>query len=367
MKKKAIFILGKWSKAGGLEIVTQQFVGVFKKAGYDITVLSVGSRGRNESALNFRVCYMLPPGRILQSLWHRFFKYRVTARYLRKKVSPGDMVVFGHVYLLPVLDHCVLPEGVTSWVWTHDKEVWGESAIKWKPWLDRLSRVISVSEYTARNARAGGTTTPVTVIPNSIDVCRYVPTTTPEKVRHDEILICSRIPADFRYKGHERLLKMIPHVESILGRRVTLRIVGGGAGLDELKQLAHKYGVYDRIIFTGRVSDEELLEAYQHCGVFCMPSTGEGFGLVYAEAEACARPVVVSTYGGAPETVKDGETGFLADPTDIQANARALAKILGDRALAEEMGRKGRLLAEKAFSPETFERNVLKVIKEDVQ
>jgi phosphatidylinositol alpha-1,6-mannosyltransferase len=159
---------------------------------------------------------------------------------------------------------------------------------------------------------------------------------------------------------------MIPHVESILGRRVTLRIVGGGAGLDELKQLAHKYGVYNRIIFTGRVSDEELLEAYQHCGVFCMPSTGEGFGLVYAEAEACARPVVVSTYGGAPETVKDGETGFLADPTDIQANARALAKILGDRALAEEMGRKGRLLAEKAFSPKTFEQNVLKVIAEDM-
>ena len=366
MKKRAIFVLGKWSKAGGLEIVTQQFVGVFRKAGYDITVLAVGSRGRDESAANFKVRYMLPPGRILQSLWHRFFKYRVTARHLRKLVSPGDMVVFGHVYLLPVLDRCELPEGVTSWVWTHDKEVWGDSAIKWKPWLDKLSRIISVSEYTARNARAGGTTTPVTVIPNSIDIRRYVPTTTPEKIRRDEILICSRIPTDFRYKGHERLLRTIPKVEHILGRKITLRIVGGGAGLDELKQLAHKYGISDRVIFTGRVSDDELLEAYQHCGVFCMPSTGEGFGLVYAETEACARPVVVSTFGGAPETVIDGETGLLADPNDIEANARALAKILGNPELADEMGRKGRALAERSFSPETFERNVLKVIEEDV-
>lgn len=362
---KAIFVLGQWSDAGGLEIVTRQFVGVFRKLGWDITILAVGGYGVEQDEDRFRVRYLSPRGRIGRSIWSRFLKYRVTAYHLRKLVSPGDMVVFGHVYLLPILKYVKLPNDIVSWVWTHDKEVWGDSAVKWRHMLDLLTRVISVSEFTARNARAGGTSTPVSVIPNSIDTARFVPTDTPSLIRRDEILICSRIPPDFRYKGHERLLKIMTRAENILGRKLSLRVVGSGIGIDEFKRLVHDAGMDDRVIIAGRVGDAELLEAFQHCGVFAMPSIGEGFGLVYAEAEACGRPVVVSTAGGAPETAVDGVTGILADPLDIEANARAIAKILADPELADEMGRNGHIHANKWFSHDVFETNILRLLKED--
>jgi len=85
-----------------------------------------------------------------------------------------------------------------------------------------------------------------------------------------------------------------------------------------------------------------------------MPSNHEGFGLVYAEAEACARPVVGSTFGGAPEPVRDGLTGILADPLDIEANARAIALILGDASKADDMGHLGHDFVNGEFSFSKF-------------
>lgn len=366
-EKKVLFIVGQWSRAGGLEIVTQDAVKAFIKAGYKAIVLVVGGNGDDVRDESLHVIHLAPRNRILMSLWHRYFKYPIVGRRLDSLLSDDDRIVFGHTFLLKVLDYSRKAKLCRKWVWSHGGDVWNADA-KWViPYINRLERLISVSQYTADRAKELGVVVPISVIPNSIDTHRFVPTSTPDRIRYDEILICSRIPVDFLYKGHGVLLKALPIVERILNRPVSLRIVGSGAGLASLRALVKTEGLEGKVTVTGFVPDDKLIEAYQHCGVFCMPSTGEGFGLVYAETEACARPVVVSTFGGAPETVIDGETGLLADPNDIEANARALAKILGDRALADEMGRKGRLLAERAFSPETFERNVLRVIAEDEQ
>ena len=366
-EKRVLFVVGQWSRAGGLEIVTQDAVKAFIKAGYKVVVLVVGGRGEDIRDESLRVIHLAPRNRILMSLWHRYFKYPIVGRRLDSFLTEGDRIVFGHTFLLKVLDYSRKANLCRKWVWSHGGDVWNEGSRWVIPYINRLERLISVSQYTADRAKDLGVVIPISVIPNSIDTHRFVPTSAPDKIRHDEILICSRIPVDFRYKGHGKLLKTLPIVERLLNRPVSLRIVGSGAGLASLSELIKTEGLEGKVTVTGFVPDDKLLEAYQHCGVFCMPSTGEGFGLVYAEAEACARPVVVSTYGGAPETVIDGETGLLADPNDIEANARALAKILGNPELADEMGRKGRLLAERAFSPETFERNVLKVIEEDQQ
>lgn len=362
---RAIFIVNKWSRSGGLEIVTQEVANVFKTAGYRVSVYSVQSSGRDYSEKGMDVHFLCPKNRLLRALWHRYLKYRYLAYILRNNVTCGDAVVFGHTYLLPALNYVSLPENTLRWVWTHDKEVWGGAAVKWKPWFDRLTRVVAVSQYTADNARQGGTITPVSVVENSVNSEWFTPTPTPEKIRRDEILICSRIPDIFRYKGHERLLQALPIAEKFVGHRLKLRVVGCGDGLNELRQLAKTYGVEDRVLFAGYISDDDQLEAFRHCGVFCMPSTGEGFGLVYAEAEACARPVVVSTTGGAPETAINGVTGLYADPLDIEANARAIATILSNPMTADEMGRRGRALVEAKFTKVAFQNRVLSLILQE--
>lgn len=363
--KKALFVAGQWSRAGGLEIVTQDAVKAFRKAGYSVVVLVAGGSGEDIVEESLKVFHLEPQNRILRSIWHRWMKYVVLGRKMDKFLSDGDRIVFGHTFLLKTLDYSRKAAKCVKWVWTHGGDIWGEKANKVIPYVNRLERMISVSRYTADRGIELGVKIPVSVVPNSIDTHRFVPTSTPEKIRHDEILICSRIPADFLYKGHGVLLKALPLVEQRLKKPVSLRIVGSGAGLNSLRELVAREGLEKRVTVTGFVSDEDLLEAYQHCGVFCMPSVGEGFGLVYAEAEACARPVVVSTFGGAPETVIDGKTGFLAAPEDVEANVKALVEILADPDKADEMGRNGRDLAVKSFSPEVFERNVLDVLNKE--
>jgi glycosyltransferase involved in cell wall biosynthesis len=85
-----------------------------------------------------------------------------------------------------------------------------------------------------------------------------------------------------------------------------------------------------------------LADRYRRAAVFCLPSRQEGFGIVFLEAMAHARPIVAARAAAVPETVADGEVGILADPNDPEAFAQALATLLADRELGRRMGQAGR-------------------------
>jgi len=217
-----------------------------------------------------------------------------------------------------------------------------------------------------------GVVVPISVIPCCTDINTFVPTTIPKYIRRNEILICGRMSLQESYKGHEVLFNALPIAEKILGKQLAIRVVGTGDNVERLQSVVKTMGISDRVIFTGRIQQQELIEAFQHCGVFCMPSrvdrnstgfwTGEGFGIVYVEAAACGRPVIASCEGGAIETVVPGETGLLVDPRSPQDVAEALAKILGSLDLADKMGMAGRVLVEKQFSREVFVENIKRLV-----
>lgn len=103
------------------------------------------------------------------------------------------------------------------------------------------------------------------------------------------------------------------------------------------------------MVFAGGHPHEDMPGFYAAAQVFAMPCRTrragmevEGLGIVFLEAAAAGLPVVVGDSGGAPDTVRDGETGFLADGRDVPALADRLALLLGDPELAGDMGRKGR-------------------------
>ena len=171
------------------------------------------------------------------------------------------------------------------------------------------------------------------------------------------------------------MFKAVPLVERKLGRPVSVRVIGIGPDLENVKNLADKY-CPGKVEFMGRVSDEELLDSYRHCGCFCMPSRveyrpeskdyrGDGFGLVYAEAQACGRPAVGSTEGGAVDPIEEGVTGYKVDPRSPEAVADAVAKLLGNPDKADAMGRAGREFVIKHFSPEAYRRRIRAVLAED--
>lgn len=108
---------------------------------------------------------------------------------------------------------------------------------------------------------------------------------------------------------------------------------------DRVRNAALESGVGDRIVFTGFVSDADLLNLYNACDLFVFPSFYEGFGLPALEAMACGRAVVCSSTTSLPEVV-DG-AAILFDPYAVDEMVRALADLLLDGELRARMERLG--------------------------
>ncbi|MET9222634.1 glycogen synthase [Streptomyces sp. NPDC003300] len=105
-----------------------------------------------------------------------------------------------------------------------------------------------------------------------------------------------------------------------------------------------------------------VVQLLTHAAVFACPSVYEPLGIVNLEAMGCGTPVVASAVGGIPEVVEDGVTGLLVpyreeDPAAFEAGlARALNRVIGDRAEAERMGAAGRDRAVREFGWDTVAR-----------
>ena len=132
-------------------------------------------------------------------------------------------------------------------------------------------------------------------------------------------------------------------------------VIGIGEDRDYLRALAAELGVSDRVHFLGHVAPEDLPRWYNAADVAAMPNREidgdtEGFGMVFLEAAACARPTVAGLAGGTGAAVVDGVTGLRVDGASTEAVAGALARLLGDAALAKELGEQGYARALRDFS-----------------
>jgi len=139
-------------------------------------------------------------------------------------------------------------------------------------------------------------------------------------------------------KGIGHLLRAMPEVaRRVPGAR--LLVAGSGEMEGRLRALARELGLGGAIEFLGYVPEDALPGLYARAAVAAMPSIYEGFGIVMLEAMASAVPVVAFRTGGAPELVRDGETGYMADPATL---GDRLARVLEDPARARAMGRRAR-------------------------
>ena len=114
--------------------------------------------------------------------------------------------------------------------------------------------------------------------------------------------------------------------------------------------------------FLGGVPGPELAGEYARCSVFLLPSRKEGFGLVFLEAMAYAKPIVACAAGGAPEVVPDGECGMLVPANDLLALWESLRRLLADVQLRARLGAQGRRRVERFFTRERFEQQVAQLL-----
>jgi len=170
-------------------------------------------------------------------------------------------------------------------------------------------------------------------------------------------------PAE-RYKGADTLISSLPRVLQTVPDGL-LVLVGDGVDRSRLERLANESSVADHVHFLFGLTQEELFACYAHCDVFALPSRGEGFGLVFLEAMACAKPVIGGAHGGTPDVIEDGVTGILVPHGDVTILSTALVSLLADPVRAREMGTRGYERVQRTYTFERFQSG-LRDLMEDV-
>ncbi|MHC1681611.1 MAG: glycosyltransferase family 4 protein [Clostridiaceae bacterium] len=140
-----------------------------------------------------------------------------------------------------------------------------------------------------------------------------------------------------------------------------LRLVIAGSIREEkdvLIELCKKLNIFDKIIFTGFIKENELPIFYNCCETFIYPSLYEGFGLPPLEAMSCGTVVITSNLTSIPEVVKDG--GILINPYDSDELYENIVKVLSNPSYKRNLKKKA-LAQSKEFSWEITAKKTLEV------
>lgn len=155
----------------------------------------------------------------------------------------------------------------------------------------------------------------------------------------------------------KNLVRLIEAFSKLQDKKINLLIAGKLGWLyNDILAAPRRFGVEDRVVFFGRVSDSDLVSLYKGARLFVLPSITEGFGLPILEAQAAGIPVVCSERGALPEVAGNGV--FFVNPLSVDNIKRGLKKILKDKGLREELVRKS-FENVKKFSWEKTAHNTL--------
>jgi phosphatidylinositol alpha-1,6-mannosyltransferase len=265
-----------------------------------------------------------------------------------------DVVVFGATWPLGHMGPAIRRKlGIPYAGFTHGLELTGALVPGLLRHIGRQASLLTAASRWARTKLEGafGWRGRMGVLPSGVDADRFHPEVSDAGVRVRHALgdapVITCVSRLVPRKGQDLLIRALPSIARQCPA-VRLLIVGSGPYEKSLRALAAGTGVADRVVFSGAVSYDELPAYFRAGDVFAMPCRVRWFGFdvealgaVFLQGAAVGRPVIAGATGGAPETVKDGETGFTVDPTRVEPLAEAILTLLRDPARAAAMGRAG--------------------------
>jgi phosphatidylinositol alpha-1,6-mannosyltransferase len=248
--------------------------------------------------------------------------YSVLAAMCVWKRRP-HIIFCGHLYMTPLA-------ALLGWlcraklvVQLHGIEAW-KKPTRLQSWaVSTASAVLCVSRHTRTRAVDWCDLPPerIVVLPNTVRT-EFVPGDRQAAraqlgIKDEQVLLSvGRLDKRERYKGYEILIKLIPHFRK-QGHNILYLIAGDGDDCPRLQELARNHNVEENVRFLGFITDERLPDLYRAADVFVMPSTGEGFGIVYLEAMACGTIAFGLGEAGARDALGDGSLGVIASKSAL--------------------------------------------------
>lgn len=272
-------------------------------------------------------------------------------RYLRKHTTPDDIIITGNYHPEGTLS---ILAGRKTFILAHGAEYLpGKGFFRRRIWplyrnfvLRNATRVIANSHYTENLVKSCSQNARTIAIPLAVDERHFHPSC---KKYDDGLLHLCSISRLEKFKGHDFIIKTIASLPETYRQQIRLHIGGKGEYKPALEQMVADFGIQDIVSFEGFIDNDKLSDFYSSSHVFILCTREEnenrnveGFGLVFAEAQACGTAVIGTRTGGIPDAVEDGNGGWLIEQDNLPELKKLLIKLIDDKTLAIKEGLKAR-------------------------
>lgn len=279
--------------------------------------------------------------------------------WIALRLRPQVCIATHIVAAVPLAPIKLLRPSTKIIVVVHGVEVWRPLAVPFRLALRYVDHLAPVSNYTEERMRRENRwlRCASTIVPCAADASNR------RRERNEiagQMLTVARLNHLDRDKNVDRLIDAMPAIVAAIPD-ARLMVVGDGDMRDDLVEQAARLGVDDAITFHGRTDDAQLDALYASSQVFVLPSTREGFGIVYLEAWLAGLPVIAGNAGAAPEVVRDGIDGLCVEPTP-EAISEAVIALLSDTSRREQMANSGIERVSSSFTHAKFVERWSKVI-----
>ena len=191
---------------------------------------------------------------------------------------------------------------------------------------------------------------PIKPVSNGIDLSRFQATKASAAIYKKfaipkDCLIVSYIG---RLDSEKHIHVLIDAFNAVLERTtkpIHLLIVGGGTDAERLENHVYELGIHSRVTFTGRVTDDEIVELHKVGDIFAVPSPAELQCIAALEAMSSGKPIVAVNAGAVYELCQTDRNGFLCEKDDVEQMADALEKLIDDEELRTKFGKESLKIA----------------------
>lgn len=327
---------------------------VFSATGGIEKVCRIAGKAMYENAIEFnkRLLVMSMHDKQADSFDNPYFPSEIFRGFGARKIqfvlkalqegARSDVVLLSHINLLSVgwLIKRVSPSTKVL-IFCHGIEIWKELSPAKRSMLQRFDEILSVSKYTAAqvNKVQGIPASKCQVLNNCLDLFLTLPKNVVSNnslkkkygfAAHDTILFTlTRLASTERYKGYDKVLDAMKSLQL-----PNLKyLIAGSCDAEEkalILQTIEEHGLSNNVVMAGFVADEELAAHFMMADMYVMPSSKEGFGIVFIEAMFYGLPVIAGNADGSVDALLNGELGILVDPKSAEAVKDAIEKVLAN-------------------------------------
>lgn len=309
---------------GGIQRYNYTLVEIIKKLNYDISVRSIYDE-RLTDVVN---------GDLQKKSLPQFIREIIFDR------NTYGTIIIGHRNFLPLVPILkLLHPRATIILIAHGIEIWENQTFMYRVCYSFLHKVWAVSTFTNNKLyQQFRVQIKSIVIPNVLPTSMTIISTKEIDEKHNDqekrinILSVCRLESTEKYKGVEETIRAIGELKKDQPNAlIYYTIVSQGNDVERHKLLSKELNLEDSILFKTGLSDVELTMEYKRAHLFCLPSTGEGFGIVYLEAMSHGAICLGANAGGATDVIQHNKNGILMDvPLSIEKLADEIQKISND-------------------------------------